>query len=39
VADGALADVSDAVGRVLQRKPEPIDAWLRDELVPRLRGE
>ena len=37
VAGGALADVSDAVGRVLHRGPQPIDEWLRDELLPRFR--
>jgi uncharacterized protein YbjT (DUF2867 family) len=37
VARGALADVSDEVGRVLRRAPQPIDLWLRDGLLPRLR--
>jgi len=36
VAQGALADTSDAVGRVLRRSPRPIDEWLNDELLPRL---
>ena len=34
---GALAGVSPDVERVLGRPPRPIDEWLRDELVPRLR--
>lgn len=37
VTRGALAELSDAVGRVLRRAPQPIDVWLRDELLPRLR--
>ena len=36
VARGALADTSDAVGRVARRAPRPIDEWLRDGLLPRL---
>ena len=36
VADGALADVSDDVERVLGRAARPVDDWLRDELAPRL---
>jgi uncharacterized protein YbjT (DUF2867 family) len=39
IARGALADVSPDVERVLGRPPRPIDDWLRDALVPRLRGE
>jgi uncharacterized protein YbjT (DUF2867 family) len=37
VTDGALADLSDAVGRVLRRAPQPIEVWLREELLPLLR--
>jgi uncharacterized protein YbjT (DUF2867 family) len=37
VTDGALADVSDAVGRVLHKAPRPIDVWLEEGLLPRLR--
>lgn len=36
VADGAVADTSDDVERVLGRPARPIDDWLRDELAPRL---
>jgi uncharacterized protein YbjT (DUF2867 family) len=37
VATGALSDVSPAVEDVLGRPPRPIDDWISDELVPRLR--
>jgi uncharacterized protein YbjT (DUF2867 family) len=37
VARGALGDVSDAVGRVLRKAPRPIDVWLEEGLLPRLR--
>jgi uncharacterized protein YbjT (DUF2867 family) len=37
VTGGALADLSDAVGRVLHRAPQPVEVWLQDELLPRLR--
>jgi hypothetical protein len=37
VTAGALADLSDAVGRVLHRAPQPVEVWLQDELLPRLR--
>jgi len=37
VARGALEDVSDAVGRVLHKAPRPIDVWLEEGLLPRLR--
>jgi uncharacterized protein YbjT (DUF2867 family) len=37
VTRGALAELSDAVGRVLHRAPQPVDVWLRDELLPQLR--
>jgi uncharacterized protein YbjT (DUF2867 family) len=36
VAGGALAELSDAVGRVLRRAPQPIEVWLGDRLLPRL---
>jgi uncharacterized protein YbjT (DUF2867 family) len=37
VNEGALADVSDVVGRVLHKAPRPIDVWLEEGLLPRLR--
>jgi uncharacterized protein YbjT (DUF2867 family) len=37
VARGALGDVSPAVEQVLGRPARPIDDWIADELVPRLR--
>ena len=38
VAEGALADVSSDVERVLGRPPRAVDDWLADELVPLLPG-
>jgi uncharacterized protein YbjT (DUF2867 family) len=36
VTNGALAELSDDVGRVLRRAPRPIDDWLRTGLLPLL---
>jgi uncharacterized protein YbjT (DUF2867 family) len=36
VAAGALAELSDAVGRVLRRAPQPVEVWVRDGLLPLL---
>jgi uncharacterized protein YbjT (DUF2867 family) len=37
VNGGALADVSDVVGRVLRKAPRLIQVWLEEGLLPRLR--
>jgi uncharacterized protein YbjT (DUF2867 family) len=37
VARDALAELSPNVERLSGRSPRPIDDWIRDELVPRLR--